>query len=222
MKFIWQNYDTEKTYHVDELPFSPFMEYSNASEQSGITYLNPIPRFFEIFAPLLSEILKPDFADLITQDNIKSLENCLFHYLAWLDLRTGLHKSSICEYRLHNDLSNGKYGKEAQVLYSGLDERQQRIIQFHLAAHNRAQGRQSFFWYAINDLLPHSLAYFHQSDKKFLLCLGYSGSEKEKNLLRLLQYLFFDLGAEIDVFWNSHFGIIGEEQTMQLGQTIIY
>lgn len=41
---------------------------------------------------------------------------------------------------------------------------------------------------------------------------------EDAEVIALVQELFLPLGYELDIFWEKHFAVIGQEQTMQLDE----
>lgn len=232
MKFLWQAYDSAHNFRSEYFPSVPGQELWVSNENAFVATpettvsVNPVPRFYSIFAHLYGkDLIDEDILHEILstgESPVACLENCLFHYLASLDMRRGLRLRSLAEYRLHRCICRGGYGQEVKDRYARLDEREQRFIQKHLICHIESGGRRSFFWQALHDFLPGCRVYFRQNEQKFLVCLPYEGTEEEKNIFTLLKYLFFDLGTKLEIFWGTHFGIIGEDHTMRMGEMIIY
>ena len=95
MRYIWQNYSAENNFYVEKNPLSPYLEVGNFDEKNiGV---NPVVRFYEIFSPLY---------EFNSEKNFNALENCLLHYLAQLDLKSGVHLTSFYERKLDIDLRN--------------------------------------------------------------------------------------------------------------------
>ena len=59
-------------------------------------------------------------------------------------------------------------------------------------------------------------------EKKYLICVPFCSSEYNKNVMDLLMILFWPLGVDNDIFWDSHFGIIGRDDTMKIDSFVIY
>ena len=211
MRYIWQHYDAENDFYVDTKPFSPYLEVSyTGAKKIGV---NPLPRFYEIFSPLYANADAPNF---------EQLENCLLHYLAMLDLKSGIHLTSIHERRLDEEICNGIYGEKAREIYLALSENERRIILIYLQRHEAAQGLKSFFFDAVLQFFPAAKFYFYEWEKKFLIYIPANATEHNQNLLELLIFFLFDIGADYEIFWNRYFGIIDEVETMTIDQTVIY
>ena len=211
MKYIWQNYSAENDFYIDEKPLSPYLEIGHAATKKiGV---NPIPRFWEIFSPLFENPQAPKF---------EQLENCLLHYLAQLDLKSGIHLSSILERKLDAEICAEFYGEKARQLYLSLNENERRKFLIYLQRHEAAQGLQIFFFEAVLQFFPMTKFYFYEWEQKFLFCIPARYSEHNEKILELLIFFLFDMGANYEIFWNCHFGIIDAEETMKLDELVIY
>lgn len=211
MKYIWQNYSAENNFRVEINPLSPYLEVGNVGEK--IFGVNPIPRFYDIFYPLFENYSPERFSEL---------ENCLFHYLAKLDLKNGLHRVSIFEHLLDKEIREKIFGERARELYLSLAEDEQRIFLIYLRRHEAAQGLKNFFFDATQTFFPETKFYFHEWERKFLFCIPANETEHNQNLMELLIFFFMDMGVAYEIFWNSHFGIIGDAETTRIGDFLIY
>ena len=142
MSYIWQNYSATKDFYIEERPLSPYLEVGNETENKiGV---NPVPRFYKIFAPFF----KTDFEE----KNFDALENILFHYLAQLDLKSGKHLTSFLESELDKEIREDVFGIEARKIYLSLSENERRIFLIYLQRHESAQGLKNFFFQAVAQL----------------------------------------------------------------------
>ena len=211
MKYIWQNYSASNDFYIEKKPFSPYLETANIGKNKiGV---NPVLRLYEIFFPLFENPQTP---------RNEPLENCLLHYLAQLDLKSGIHLTSLLEHRLHREICEKVFGEKAQKLYLSLSENERRIFLIYLQRHEAAQGLKSFFFEAVLQFFPSTKFYFYEWEQKFLFCIPARQTEHNEKLMELLIFFLFDMGAAYEIFWNSHFGIIDDKETMQLDDFVIY
>lgn len=211
MRYIWQNYSSENNFYVEEKPLSPYLEVGNFEGKNiGV---NPAPRFYKIFSPLYENSREKKFT---------SLENCLFHYLAQLDLKSGLHLTSLFEQKLDGEIRKNVFGSRAREIYLSLEENERRIFLIYLQRHEAAQGLKNFFFDAVLHFFPKTKFYFHEWEEKFLFCIPQRQTERNEKLMELLIFLLFDMGTSYEIFWNCCFGIIGESETMKLDEIVIY
>lgn len=226
MTYLWENYDENKKFYVKidnnkDTPYagslSPYQEIGK-NDFFGIS-VNPVLRFWHIFQYLYRNFDKKTIEDL---GPLHEVENVLFHYLAMLDRKSGVHLSSLSEWQLHNELLDGCFGQTAERLYSSLSDMDKRWMLIFLGRHQRMQGRDCIFFEALATFFKNSKVYYHTPEKKYLICVPFCGSEYNKNLMDLLMILFWPLGVDNDIFWDSHFGIIGRDDTMKIDSFVIY
>lgn len=210
MKYLWQNYCADKNFYIDTKPLSPYLEMSYDDEKNfGV---NPLLRFHEIFSPL---------AEKVSEQKFRPLENCLFHFLAKTDLLAGLHQVSVLERNLDEEIRADFFGEQARKAYLSLGENERRIFLIYLQRHEAAQGLKNFFFDAATEFFPSTKFYFHEWEKKFLFCVPFPENEHNKNLMGLLIFFLLDMGVVYEIFWNCHFGIIGDHAT-RLDEFVIY
>lgn len=214
MNYLWQNYDIENEFYIDIKPYSPYLEIGHFKDKKiGV---NPLLRFHEVFAPLFES------STYMASDSHKAIENCLLHYLAQIDLNSGVHKVSLLEDNLNIEIKQGHFGQKARDIYLKLNEYEKHIILIYLQRHEAAQGIKSFFFDAVETFFPKTKSYYNEFEEKFLLCIPTSENDHNNKLMELLILLLLDMEVKLEVFWDSHFGIIGEQETMRLDDFIIY
>ncbi len=209
MKYIWSEYSAARAYRaeVDARKISPYQEILECDEK--ICVFNPWLRFSEIFSPL-AEIQDPE------------IENLLAHFLAQLDRKCGASVGTIRAEIFGEEIENGACGEKARRLYLNLPESEKKIVAEFLRRYEDSGRRRIFFREAVQEFFPAAAIYFNQRDRKFLLYLPQKETASDGEKISLLKILFLDATAELRVFWEKHFGIIGREKTMRLGQICLY
>ena len=210
MRYIWQDYSADNQFQIEAKPLSPYLEVGHVGD--GKIFVNPFLRFYEIFAPLFAE----------ENARAEALENCLLHYLALLDLKSGVHRISFIEQALDEEIRAGNFGRRAREIYLSLDEETQRAVLFFLQRHEAAEGLRNFFFDAVNNFFPATKFYYNEWEKKFLICLPFEETAVNQRLMELLTFLLADMGVAFEIFWNERLGILGAEETLQLGEFIMY
>jgi hypothetical protein len=72
-------------------------------------------------------------------------------------------------------------------------------------------------------LYPRSIAYLDIREKRELLIyIGERKTEQLESQLNLICDMFVPLDYEVVLFWEMHFGLIGVEETMEIGQIMMY
>lgn len=218
MSYIWKNYKSNDRFEADEAPFSPYIEEGPRS-LDGRRLINPIIRFDDIFSPIMSAVVQ----GVGSKEQWREVENILFHYLAQLDRKCGIHYFSVIEYFIERDLLQGKYGEWAKNAYENLSEKDKISVKHYLRKHIEANGKELFFRDAVQEIFPGSATYFfEEDDKRFIVYIPQLENKENVEALELLKYLFMEVTADVRVFWGYHFGIIGKNNTMRIGNIAIY
>ena len=84
-------------------------------------------------------------------------------------------------------------------------------------------GGSGIYWYMIGGMVLMSTAawilYKNKCrEKQILLYVSNNENTEDAEVIALVQELFLPLGYELDIFWEKHFAVIGQEQTMQLDE----
>lgn len=229
MSYIWKEYSSDITYRAayGEDILSPFIEdsydidYYNKAHK--IRYVNPVIRFIKIFAPIQAYYRGLSLEEQKKFERVKnSLDNVLFHMLAQLDRKRGIHWYDVQEWMLEQDITSGFYGEKVKKLYEKQPVNYQSIIVKYLRRYNKFAGRKMFFREAVTDCFDNVKIYFYEHEMKFLIYLPQIENTSDKELLELLEWFFLDATANVRVFWQYHFGIIGRSTTMRIGNIAIY
>lgn len=216
VNYIWDNYFDDNIYKIGV--FSPYLE-ETGSRINGKRLANPLFRFSGIFEPLLRAYSEnQEFHDRCAD----YLENILFHYLAQLDRKSGIRKFSVEEYLIELDVCDGLYGYKVGEIYERLSPNEQKVIKKFLFLHNCSLGKKSFFKQALNRIFCANATYYNERDGIYLIYLPNQGIGLEKEKLQLLLELFMDVTATVRIFWQYHFGIIGQGDTMKIDCVAIY
>lgn len=221
MGYIWQSYRKEKKFHISDTLFSPYLEIAepDRSAPKGITGdfedVNPMIRFEKIFKPLLRSG--------ISEKDKEKLENILFHYLARLDRKTGIHSVSLEEIQLAEKINQGTYGEDNKKRLNLLESAERKWVLHYLRLQIANGERKLYFEEALHRLFPRAALYYYPTDQVFIVYLRQLQNNKDQAALKLLESLFMDLtNKPIRIFWGWHFGIIGNEATMRMNGIQLY
>lgn len=115
-------------------------------------------------------------------------------------------------------LEKGCYGAEICRLYRNLGMDEKYYINDGL--YRQANTRESVLLFAemLVKIVGFGTVYKNLLEKDEVLY--YAGKRKDKETeekIRLVRLLFLPLGYTLRIFWETHFGVLGEEQTMELG-----
>ncbi|NJE27652.1 hypothetical protein E0L01_02575 [Megamonas funiformis] len=215
MEYLWQQYDKNNKYVIAQNLLSPYSEVQGMVD--GYIEVNPLFRFEKIFRSLFSN------NDSILDINLKKeIENILIHYLTDLDFYYGMHKFVLEEEQIEKEIEKVFYGEKIKNIYTNLSKKEQMIILSLLNYKNKIDNKKSLFCEAVRKIFPKAIFYFYKEKRKFLLYIAENDTEENIDKMLLIEDLFLDNICSLEVFWNKHFGIIGENNTMNIDKMIIY
>jgi hypothetical protein len=179
--------------------------------------VNPHYRYGNVFNALLDE----------STDAHSELRDVLFdilaHYLTEPDLRAGLCRDEYFAGFLKEDIEAGVYGKENAERLRRFPRHRLRFVLSGLLSLYRTGTSVSMFAGLLRTLYPHSIVYLDVRGVRELLI--YAGEKKTPDLeaqLDLLCDLFVPADYDTKLFWDLHFGLIGVEETMGIGEIMMY
>ena len=218
MDYLWRGYTIRNKYELDSsLQHSaPPIEVSLRKDNAVL--INPISRFFHIFRPLLG---RQDLWN-IKEKTVQELSNCLLHFLAQLDRICGVSVALIEEDNLKRELLNGNFGESVKKGFSEISSERQKIVIEILQRQDKENGRILYFGDAVKAVFPRSCVYFYNLDEVFLVYLQIKENKKDKECMQLLENLFLDVTAKIQIYWEYPFGIIEQMPTMRMNHMKLY
>lgn len=211
MSYIWSNYKENTKYilALKENIFSPFLE--TGPETNEYVHVNALIRFRDIFYNNGQEIeLQEEVVDV------------LFHLLATLDRCCGIHEEQVEELLLQKQILNGAYGQNnKQDFYILSDEDKWRFLHY-LRLQNAESCRKLYFKEVLNSILPGNICYFDSDTQVLLVYVPFKKAPKTEAIVRLIDNFFLDVTTRTKYYFQIPFGIIGYDDTLRQGYTLMY
>ena len=193
------------------------LNYNNIAAEKTEVEINPFYRFTDV----VNELLNPDWTG---QKELRAeLFNIVFHIMANLDLQEGLNKRVLTSRLIIDSIESGRYGGGICELFKVLNKREKVIV---------ADGIQDKYNYLIEievfkkvfkSIYPDSLIYdLPDKEEELVLFINEKKTPENRKKEKLLEKLFLPVGLKCRKTWEYHFGIMGVEETMVLGELLIY
>ena len=222
MQYIWELFYREKYPQVRLVQaecYSPYYELNplvNPDNLRDKVEYNAFYRFDKIFRNMYLEM----------QDD-KELFDILFdvfsRFLIECDLKKGITITDIKRKKIMYGILRGDYGETVSKVYGTLDEDKQYLLAHYVYLAQEAGGTTVYlFAKAIIALLGRGDIYFDKEDLQGII--SYIGSKKNMNdekIIRLVEALLLPMNMKNTVLWEEHFGIIGEDLTMNMDEVLI-
>jgi len=194
-----------------------FHDFNKNTVTSEPLETNPYYRYASVFRPLLEEGMDPygKFQD--------TLFDILAHDLSELDLREGLCRPEYHAKFLWEDIANGVFGEiNADALRCFPNSKRRFVLSGLLRLYNVGPSTQ-LFAQMLRELYPNSIVYLDTVyGRELLVYIGKKKTEELSAQVGLLCDMFIPLDYKIRLFWERHFGLIGVEETMQIGDMMIF
>lgn len=219
MEDFWRTVtkDKENIRFLQPCSFSPYSEISLngiKTDSNGITWItvNGFYRYDSIMQPLFGK-------EGITVGQKNMLFDIYMHYLTELEYRTGVTCQEYLIRRLWSELENGSYGEDLCEIFNRLGNKEKYIIAHALQRQQRIGESVELFSDVLVSVLGTGIVYKNAINEKELLL--YAGKKKNDNdtaVLTLIRKLFKPLDYELYIFWDYHFAVFGEKQTMAVDE----
>jgi len=195
-----------------------FFEYFNKPVLTGEPIdVNAYYRYGAVFGALLN----------VDMDEYPELQEVMFdilaHFLSEQDLRSGLSKGEYFAKFLREDVLAGTSGEENAKRLMQFSKKQARLVLAGWLRTHVVGTSMKLFAQLLMALYPNSIVYLDARGVRELLV--YVGKKKTPALtaqLELLLDLFVPVDYDVKLFWEMHFGLIGTEETMEIGNIMMY
>lgn len=202
--------------------YSPYIELAEEFlnitrlEEPCLVELNPNYRFQKVF----QELFHPDVTDYPALRG--GLFQLLIHQIGENDIRAGMTREEYYKKMLGRAFADGDYGagkKEAYALFQG-SERE--ILLEGLLTMYREGDSIELFRRVMTALIPRCIVYgSNDNPYEILIYVGRRQTEMLEKKVQFVIALFLNIRYQPELYYEYHFGIIGMEETMQVGEIAI-
>lgn len=230
MNYLWEILLQAKTQGIEEKDihfrqarsYSPYIELAEEClnikrlEEPCYVELNPNYRFQKVF----QELFHPEVTDYPALR--KGLFQLLIHQIGENDIRAGMTREEYYKKLLGRSFADGDYGadkKEAYFLFQGEDRE---ILLEGLLTLYREGDSIELFRRVMTALIPRCIVYASNDDPyEILVYVGARQSEELEKKVNFVIEQFLNIRYQPELYYEYHFGIIGMEETMQVGEIAI-
>jgi len=180
--------------------------------------VNPFIRFADIFYLLLD----PDKYKY-NQKIRDSIFNILIHFLGELDLYLGQNKKDIIIKEMVKNIEKGAFGENIKSNFKVFKEYEKVVIADGLYCMYNYLNMLEAFKKVFKTIFSDSIIYDRlTSETNIVIYLNYKQTKENILKVNFIKEMFLPLGLEIDLFWEKHFGVIGVDITMRIGEIAIF
>lgn len=145
------------------------------------------------------------------------------HYLARIDLMSGLSKYEYYRWLLTEDIIRRRFGGRIRSGFMSFTAAEKKIVIGNLLQLCRTGNYLQVFKRTVTAIYPQGIIYESKdSADELLVYLGKKETDAERMRINLLINLFLPLCENVYIFYNHHFGIIGVEETMMLDEMVLF
>jgi hypothetical protein len=231
-QYIWfflqeltkENYNRENLKFVMSKNLSPYTEinmedlnYNIYTDEKKEIGTNPFYRFTGV----LNDFLNPELD--MNPELFGEIYNILIHILANIDLQEGLNKKVIISRLLINRIESGRYGEEIQNLFEVLSGEEKTIIADGIQDKYNSSKELEIFKKVVRKIYFDSLIYdMPENEKKVIIYINQKKTKNNRKKIKLIKSFFLPVGLKTYCFWEKHFGIIGVDETMKIGEVAVF
>lgn len=202
--------------------FSPYMELAEefmnmtSLPEPCVIEINPQYRFHRIF----NQMFHPDVEDYPKLR--EGLFRLLMHQLGDNDIRMGMTREEYYKKLLGTALAEGIYGEESATAYMLFRGEDREVLLEGMLTMYRTGDSMELFRRVITALIPNCIVY-SSNDNPYKIPV-YIGRRKNGMLERKVRFIleqFVNIRYQVELYYEYHFGIIGIEETMCIGEIAI-
>ncbi len=202
--------------------YSPYIELAEEClnikklEEPCLVEINPNYRFQKVF----QELFHPDVTDYPALR--KGLFQLLIHQIGENDIRAGMTREEYYKKMLGRAFADGDYGVEKKEAYTLFQGNEREILLEGLLTLYREGDSIELFRRVMTALIPRCIVY-GSNDNPYEILI-YVGRRQTEMLEKKVQFViahFLNIRYQPELYYEYHFGIIGMEETMQVGEIAI-
>lgn len=179
--------------------------------------VNPYYRFYEIFRDMYS------YDDKEYGELKEVLFDLLIHLLSGTDSYMGMNKWEFYKELLLEDIKNQFFGSNVYQQFLVFTEVERQYLLARILMIYELGESLLLFKETIHTIFKNSAIYINKREKdEILIYLGVKKSKKQEEKLAFILDFFLPVKYEIRLYWDKHFGIIGENRTMYVNQIVLY
>ena len=162
--------------------------------------------------------------EFILKDFKKNIENNAISYLRELDFASGTTVIDIVCEKILEDIRKGILGKNLKKYFLLLNREEQQYIA--LLIYNEKINNVNCmknFRLGIKYFFIDSLIYRQKSEKnKIIVYINKPKNKVNIAKIKTLELLFLELGIELKVFWENHFGVVNVDETLKIDEIAVF
>lgn len=230
MNYLWEILLQAKAQGIEEKDihfrqarsYSPYMELAEEClnitrlEEPCYVELNPNYRFQKVF----QELFHPEVTDYPALR--KGLFQLLIHQIGENDIRAGMTREEYYKKMLGQAFADGTYGTKKQEAYRLFCGKEREILLEGILTLYREGDSIELFRRVMTALIPRCIVYVSNDDPyEILIYVGAKQTEELKKKADFVIEAFLNIRYQPELYYVYHFGIIGMEETMQVGEIAI-
>ena len=154
----------------------------------------------------------------------KNIENNAINYLQELDFVSGTTVIDVICEKILEDIKNGVIGISLKKYFLLLNSEEQQYIA--LLIYNEKINNVNCmknFRLGIKYFFIDSLIYRQRSEKnKIIIYINKPKNRSNIAKIKTLELLFLELGMELKVFWENHFGVVNVGETVKIDEIAVF
>lgn len=225
-QYIWEYLysDNAEEIHFEQAElWNPYAELAVDSEQmkedgTPVCRYNALYRYEDIFFPFFQ------LEGIPSEQKDKVLFDIFSHYLATVDGKSGVSFREFRKRKFGMDIEQGYYGELIKTIYGGLSKEKKYIVIHYLELQERIQKEGTITAACMDIYMKVVIGLFETGvmykdryrDRQYIFYVGKEKTDEGERLLQLSETLFLPFGYQVEVLWDKHFGLIGENQTLRV------
>lgn len=200
--------------YIQQKAYSPYSEFSvdgiHEFYEEIEMEMNAFYRYASIMYPMFE---KED----VSQRQKEWFFNLFMHYLTDLEFRKGITWQTFECRQIDRAIRTGAYGKEVQKNFENLNNTEQQHILYGVNTQRQIGESVRLFAQSLVRILQDGVVYKNKMNSKELFF--YINQKKSNELagkIKLVEELLMPMDYTLRIFWENHFAVFGQTQTMKL------
>lgn len=159
----------------------------------------------------------------LNQETKELLSDSLFRFIKNCEKKNNSTAADYDKKLRRMEIGQGLYGEKLKAAFEKMEPEQQNRALYYLLLLEQEKESITLYGKALISLLGDGVLYKNRRKKdSLLLYMGREENMTDKAVFAFAGEAFLPFGYTVDIYWETSFGVIGEEACMELEAILLY
>lgn len=195
--------------------FSPYLEFDSEYEKKHLK-INAFYRYQDIFSQFYEK-------NRLSEKEQSFLFDCIMHFLVDFEIRSGINPTEVSIRQRQRMLEQGEYGENVRKNFLELDDDLKYKVSAFLVRQDNTGESVYLFGKVLMEMLRGGILYKNEINRnELILYLGRKRKSADNAVISVVQELFLPFTYSLRIYYQTPFGVIGNDYCMEIGRFELY